>query len=284
MARIYKRGRVWYIDIIVKGRRIRRKVSTSKRIAELALKDAEVKIAQNAFGFTHCDITIDKLIEMFLDYSRANHRPGSTNRFRAVLYNFLGYLKAHTNITCVSEITTEIIDKYKVYRRDSWVSPNGRLIKSDEDIKEHTRKGIKANTVNFELKTFNSLFNLAIKWGYLKENPVKGVKRLKVNDTRQLEFLSKEECQIFLKACPADLYPIYFTFLNTGMRKAELENLEWKDVDFQRRKIRICWKEFWQPKTGERDIPISPKLVDILRKLKEENDRSLKSNFVFPHN
>ena len=67
------------------------------------------------------------------------------------------------------------------------------------------------------------------------------------------------------------------------MRKGELENLEWSDIDFKRRKIKIQWKETWQPKTGEREIPIGEQLFDILKKQREENDSGLKSNFVFPH-
>ncbi len=283
MPRIYKRGKTWYIDVRIKGKRIRRRVGTSKRIAELALKDAEVKIAKDEFGLARTDITLDRLIRNFLEYSQANHRSGSTGRFRAVLENFQNYVRNNTNITCISEITAELLDKYKASRRSSPINGNGRPVSSDDEINGHTRKGIKANTVNFELKALNNLFNLAIKWGYLNDNPVKGVKRLKVDDTKRLEFLSKEECQRLLVACPPKLYPIFFTFLNTGMRKSELEHLEWKDVDFQRKKIRIRWKEFWQPKTGERDIPIGPQLCDILLKLKEENDAGLISNFVFPH-
>jgi hypothetical protein len=51
MARIFKRERVWYIDVRYKGRRIRRRVGASKRIAELALSDAVVRIEREEFGF-----------------------------------------------------------------------------------------------------------------------------------------------------------------------------------------------------------------------------------------
>ena len=47
MGNVYKRGKVWYIDVRAKGRRIRKKIGSSKKIAELALKDTEVKIARD---------------------------------------------------------------------------------------------------------------------------------------------------------------------------------------------------------------------------------------------
>lgn len=69
MPRIYKRDKVWYIDILVNGKRIRRRVGTSKKIAQLALHDAEVKVARDEYGFTRKDIGIDKFFKRFLEYS-----------------------------------------------------------------------------------------------------------------------------------------------------------------------------------------------------------------------
>ncbi len=281
MGNIYKRGKIWYLDIRVKGRRVRKRVGTSKKIAELALRDAEVKVAREEFGFSRNDISLDKFFEQFQDYSRVNHRKATTNRYNAVIDHFKAFLRESDHITFLSEVTPELIEKYKVYRKDSWVNPNGSEVKSDSDIKDHTRKGAKAHTINFEIDTLRAIFNLAIKWGFMKDNPTVQVKRLKVTDTQQLEFLSIEDTEKLLKATPKEFYAVYFTFLNTGMRKAELENLEWDDIDFKRRKIRIRRKEFWQPKTGEREIPISQPLYELFSELKKGNDKGLKSNFVF---
>ncbi|MCK4573061.1 MAG: site-specific integrase [candidate division Zixibacteria bacterium] len=283
MGSIYKRGRNWYIDVRVKGRRIRKRVGPSKDIAKLALKDAEVKAARDEFGFAKDDISIDKFIERFLDYSRANHQPATTNRYRAVIDHFQAFLKSLHGVTFISEVTAETIDRYKVYRKDAWVNPNGQPVESDDDVNGHTRKGARGHTINFEVGTLRTIFNLAIKWGYLKDNPARGITKLKVNDSKSQRFLSKEECQRLLDACPEQLYPVYFTFLNTGMRKAELENLEWSDIDFKRRKIKIRRKEDWQPKTGEREIPISDSLLDLLQSLKDKNTRTVNSDYVFCH-
>ena len=280
MGSIFKRGKIWYLDLKVSGRRIRKRIGSSKKIALLALQDAEVKAARKEFGFADKDIAIDKFIEQYFDYSRTNHQPKTTSRYKAVIDHLNAFLNTKcTDITFLSQITPQILDQYKVYRKDSWVNPNGRDVESEEDIKEHTRKGARAHTINFELSALKTIFNLAIKWDYLKDNPTNNVKKLKVIDSKPIRFLSKQECQRLLEACPEDLYPIYFTFLNTGMRKAELENLEWDDVDFKRGKIKIKRKEFWQPKTGEREIPISDSFFTLLKQIHE----SKISSFVFPH-
>jgi len=88
MARIYQRGKIWYLDLTYKGRRIRKKVGTSKRMAELALKDTEIKILKDEFGFSKNDISIESLIEKFLEYNRTNHRASTTVTGRVKLYHF----------------------------------------------------------------------------------------------------------------------------------------------------------------------------------------------------
>ena len=278
MGEVYKRGKVWYIDVRYKSRRIRKAVGASKKIAALALKDAEVQIAKDKFGFAKNDISLDNFLERFLEYSQAQHREATTKRYRAVLDHLRAFLLTQSKITFLSEIGTELLDRYKIYRRGSLVNGNGHPVVTDK-----TRKGARAHTINFELDTLRLLFNLAIEWGYLEENPTKGVKKLKVDDAKAVRFLTKEECQQLLDTCPPELHPIYFTFLNTGMRKAELENLEWSDVDLKRRKIKIQRKENWQPKTGEREIPISTQLLELLNKHKSKNNKTLKSSYVFPH-
>ena len=71
MGSLCKRGDIWYIDVRAQGRRIRKRVGTSKKIAELALSDVKVKIARNEFGFAKNDISIEKFLERFMEYSEA---------------------------------------------------------------------------------------------------------------------------------------------------------------------------------------------------------------------
>jgi len=281
LGSIYKRGKNWYMDIRVSGRRVRTRVGTSKEIATLALKDAEVQIARNEFGFLKTDISIDLFIQEFLNYCKANHQPRTTSRYKAVLNHFKAFISGHRNVVMLSHVTSELIDKFKIYRKDCWVNPNGQSVSSDADRTTHTRKGARSHTINFELGAIKTALNLAIKWGYLRDNPVRRVTKLKVNDSRPPRFLSMEECQRFLAATPTEFYPVYFTFLSTGMRKSELEFLEWIDIDFPRRKIKIRAKSDWQPKTSDREIPINDPLLAVLKERKRDNEKTTKSRYVF---
>jgi integrase len=284
MARIYKREKSWYIDIRVGGQRFRKRVGTSKKIAELALKDAEVKAAKDEFGLTKNDITLQKLTERFLEYSQINHSPATTVRYASTLRAFQDFMhEKYPKRLFVSQVSPEILEQFKIWRKSCWVNPNGMPVESDTDIREYTRKGALSLTVNFEIKVLTTLFNVAIDWGYLKENPTKKVKRLKITDSKQMRFLTEEECSQLLAACPSDLYLIFYTFLATGMRKSELEHLEWTDIDFKRGKIKVQRKDFWKPKSKDREIPMSDQLRDMLATHKTESERRLKSNFVFPH-
>ena len=41
---VFQKGKYWYIDYYDKGKRKRKKIGTSKKLAEQVLKDVEVKI------------------------------------------------------------------------------------------------------------------------------------------------------------------------------------------------------------------------------------------------
>jgi len=127
LGAIFKRGRVWYIDVRANGRRIRKRIGSSKKIAQLALQDAEVKIARNEFGFAQNDIFIDKFFEQFLDYSRANHQPSTYNRYRAVIDHFKHFSNKVDDIGFLSQVTPKTLDLYKVFRKDSWVEKLGDI-------------------------------------------------------------------------------------------------------------------------------------------------------------
>ena len=125
--------------------------------------------------------------------------------------------------------------------------------------------------MNVELKVLKALYNFAMKCRCTKENPIS-----KVDFYREVEkkprFLKEKEIEVLLHNSNG-LYPVLYTFLKTGLRKSELINLRWEDIDFQRKCIRVESKEDWRTKTGNtREIPIADDLVRILIKLPRTSD------------
>lgn len=278
MGRLYKRGKYWHMDLWAGGQHVRRSTrSTNKALALKIMQEVEVKLTLGKFDITQGNRRLTDFWKEFEDYSKTNHSPKTFVRYQAIITHFRDFLEKQGKIEYLMDLTPRIIERYKTYRKKTPTNPNGQKGRT-----KFTKIGAKETTINFELGTLRFIFNLAIQWGYLRTNPTKGVVRFKAMDRRAPRFLTREECQHLLAACDGDLRDIFYTFLNTGMRRGELENLEWSDIDFRRRRIVIQVKPFWKPKTGAREIPINYGLLDLLKKRKKARPRKAKSNFVFP--
>ncbi|MCP4567273.1 MAG: tyrosine-type recombinase/integrase [FCB group bacterium] len=241
-----------------------------------------MKIIRGAFDLERKDITIDRLIDQFLEYNRTNNRESTTRRYRAVTDHFQRFLNDHCpDIKLVSQLTANLVERYKLYRKEMWVHPNGYPVLSEEAISDKTRKGARARTINLEVDGIKAMLNCVVRLGYIRDHPLRGIKPLKEDDRKPVRFLTADECKQFLNATPAELYPIFFTLLNTGMRKAEIENLRWCDVDFDRRIIHIRGRDDWKPKAGDREIPIGDTLSKVFNTLGQPGRDAEEEYYVF---
>jgi integrase len=130
-------------------------------------------------------------------------------------------------------------------------------------------------TVNRELSVLKRAFNVAISWSMTDENPVQRVKFLRQPEPRERILTKDEEMRLF-EACTEHLRPIVLTALRTGMRKAEIANLQWSQVDLKNGELEVI-----KTKSGKkRIIPINEDLYQMLRLLREKKDNS---EFVFQY-
>jgi integrase len=95
--------------------------------------------------------------------------------------------------------------------------------------------GNKPSTVNRVLATLSHMMTKAVEWEMVEEEILKKIRRVKMlpKNNRRLRYLSKEECQELINACESHLQPIIITALSTGMRKGEILNLKWENVDMK---------------------------------------------------
>jgi integrase len=124
------------------------------------------------------------------------------------------------------------------------------------------RKKCKAATVNHDLRFLKCLFNRAVEWGYLDENPARRIKPLREPAT-PTRFLSREETERLKAAADEHLLPLLRAALLTGMRRGELLGLTWDRVDLERRMIRLEHTKSGDP----RDVPINDDLAELLDEL-----------------
>ena len=136
-------------------------------------------------------------------------------------------------------------------------------------------------TVKKKLKHLKRFFQLAVNRKQLDENPLKHIDMPKVRK-KKVRIYSDAECQRILKVshqycrewnleyCPQwDLMII--VALITAMRRAELLNCTWSDVDFDEQVINITPKEDtkhtwrWDIKdTDERTLPLTDEITQLL--------------------
>jgi integrase len=92
------------------------------------------------------------------------------------------------------------------------------------------------------------------------------IKNLRV-ERRRPDFYSREELKAFFSQPMDDTYRLAFMgLLFTGMRFAELANITWQDVDFERKLFFVRSSESFRTKTfnSERAIPINNVMYELL--------------------
>ena len=121
---------------------------------------------------------------------------------------------------------------------------------------------------------------MALKWKKAQVNPVREVKFLKEPKEKDRILTEEEEVKLLETVRTGhkakQLESIIITALNTGMRKGEILNLKWENVDFKNRLIIVEGT-----KNGEvRKIPMNQKLTATLEGAKKVS----KGEYVFSEN
>ncbi len=142
-------------------------------------------------------------------------------------------------------------------------------------------RGNSLATVNKKISALKRLFQLAVERGQLEKNPLQHVPRPKV-PRRTVHVYSDEECDRLLKNateffCHSNWSPcvpwdlLIVVALCTGMRRGELLNTTWRNIDFDRQTIDVSPKKDtdqtweWHIKdTDRRTLPLTEEVVLLL--------------------
>jgi integrase len=174
----------------------------------------------------------------------------------------------------------KIVDNILPYDAEQY-----KLLSLKRKLVRNANKSISSTTFNIELRTLKSIFNKAVKWELILKNPFQKIDFVKVPE-KEKKTLTDDEIQRLLKIIDNELIKDVFLFaLYTGCRRGEIANLQFSDLDFFNRIIKIRNKEGWTTKTKyNREIPMSDNIYELLFnrfQIKINNDLSKLNYYIF---
>ena len=150
-------------------------------------------------------------------------------------------------------------------------------------------------TVAKKLRQVKRFHQLAVMRGQLEKNPLAHVKPPRCSK-RKVQIYTPEQCQLLLKVAHDRRQPkalnwelLILTALVTGMRRGELLNATWRDVDFANLTMEVNSKKNtdetweWLIKDSEhRVLPLTDEVVNILAEHQNEQPEGYPYLFVPP--
>jgi integrase len=123
---------------------------------------------------------------------------------------------------------------------------------------------------HIELRMLKSAFNTALRWKLISENPCKGVPFAHVPEQAPI-FITPGDFERLIRTISETWLKELVVFaVLTGLRRAEIVNLRWVDVEMERGVILIQSSPRFKTKQGKRrTIPLNSTALELLRKKKE---------------
>ena len=245
---LYRRGKIFWFTIMHNGKRMQVSTKTENRKLAERIHAKVITEIQEGEWFEKQKAKSVTFREMTEKYMQKYHGIRDEHTVKRLLPVF-GHLK-------LSEVKTEMLSDYR-----------------DERLKT-----VKPATVYQELSFMRRMFNVARReWKWTKENPVADLSFAVGDRNARERWLTLEEEKRLLDRAtnPSWLRSLLLFALHTGMRRGEILNLLWKDVDFFRKLVTVM-----RSKNGtKRSIPMSQTLYNTLKSMSKIVDITSR---VFP--
>ena len=266
---VYKRAGspVYWGSVMVNGKRKQYALCENKAAAQrmLAGIKSETK-ARSKYG----DTPFQAFAEKYMAWAKANKSAQTVKRDTLSLE----YLQEFHPTKELSEITPALLDEFK-----SWLKNRTEKTRPKTRKRQPRLRGVLGpHGINRTLQSVKMIMRKAEAWGLAPAQNWRLVSKFKTPKGR-VEFFSPEEIGQMLEYSrikSADLPPekrspwqtIILLGARAGLRRGEMQNLMWSDIDFKKGILSITPKKDWIPKDYEcRDIPLSLDLKEHLQKL-----------------
>ncbi|UGB39115.1 site-specific integrase [Frateuria soli] len=221
-------------------------------------------------------------------------KPGTFGEFMREHY------APHVEATAkAGKFTTALIEKHFGYLYDEPLTAITRA-EFDRFKAKRLKAGTNPATVNRDLDRIKAALSKAVEWELLEANPLLGVKRIKREIEERVRYLSPEEEKALratlelrearfrqrrlsgiawrkergreplkpITGYADHIMPMTLLALNTGMRRGEITQLTWADVDLKAKRVTV---RAGYAKSGKaRHIPLNSEAVAVLKQWKKQ--------------
>ncbi len=239
---MWKRGNVYYARYRCDGELIRQKLSTDFRVACEMLTDLRLGVYRREKGEVTNDLEITKLAIYWFRSIEQTLESSTVRRYQQNISNV-------QRLLCVRQVSQLDLDVIEAFRRD-------RL-----------REDVEPQTVNKDVGALRTMLNWAVERKKIGSNPIAGLKPLP-EDPKEARALRPEEVQALLDAANSHWRNLWYAYLTTGLRKMELANLLFSDIDWTAREL-IVRASSAKNKTNRR-VPIDDELYRIISRQQEQ--------------
>jgi len=238
---VNKKRAVWGVDLRLKGRGRRYIVGTkSEALTELA----RIAAGEKALSFSK-DSQWAEFKERYFSYAVSSMRPETVKQDLIRLKAFESFM-AERGIDRLLQIRPGFLQEFQSLY-----------------IPGHSRK-----SWNNLLGVIKTMLNRAVEWEVIEFNPVARLRPLPLD--KGFHYFLKEELAEIQGTATGHLKTAVEILVNTGMRRGELYNQRWRDVNLKAGRIIIKPYPGFSTKSRQpRQVPISEPLAPVLAGLKD---------------
>ncbi|EOF6273047.1 integrase [Salmonella enterica] len=233
---LFRRGEIWYASYSLPGgRRIKESLGTSDKRLATELHDkrkAELWRVGRLGDFP--DVTFDDACMRWLE-EKAEKKSLKDDRSR------MAFWLAHFEGVRLKDVTEQkiylAVNKMSNRKQlEIWKIKAAVAQKNGEPAPVYSAKPVTTSTKAKHLALMKAILRAAERdWKWLEKAPVIKIPSVR---NKRVRWLEKEEAKRLIDECPEPLKSVVKFALATGLRKSNIMNLEWQQIDMQRR---VAW-------------------------------------------
>ncbi|WP_261006300.1 site-specific integrase [Yersinia enterocolitica] len=243
---MFRRGSVWYADFTAPdGKRIKQSLGTEDKRQAQELHD---RLKSEQWRMEHLgdfpDVTFDDACLRWLE-EKAHKKSLDADKGRIGfwLIHFQGVLLKSISEAKIYAAVSKMTNRK---HRDNWESKASSLRKRGDVVEPFVEVPVSISTKAKHLALMKAIMRAAERdWKWIERGPV-----IKVPQERgkRVRWLEPHEAIRLINECSEPLKSIVVFALATGLRRSNIVDLQWQDVDLQRK---VAWIHPEESKSGQ---------------------------------